>query len=99
MKHVDMEYVPSDLVYLRFTPMRGTHHFGIKGNLEPRYIGRFKIPGTIGEVAYALELPGKLKVHDVFHVSELKKYLKYPDRTVDHELIDLQEDLSYKEHR
>ena len=97
-KHTDMEYVPGDLVYLRVTPMRGTHRFGIKGKLAPRYIGPFKIRGRRGEVAYALELPEKLKVHDVFHISQLKKCFKDPGRTVDHELINLQEDLSYQEH-
>ena len=40
----------------------------------------------------------KLKVHDVFHISQLKKCFKDPGRTVDHELINLQEDLSYQEH-
>src|SRR3954464_6340925 len=97
-KHTDMVYVPGDLVYLRVTPMRGTHRFGIKGKLAPRYIGPFKIRGRRGEVSYALELPEKLKVHDVFHISQLKKCFKDPGRTVDHELINLQEDLSYQEH-
>ena len=97
-KHVAMEYVPGDLVYLRVTRMRGTHRFGIKGKLAPRYIGPFKIHGRRGEVAYALEFPKKLKVHNVFHVSQLKKCIKDSDKTMGHELIDLQEDLSYKEH-
>ncbi|XP_071677502.1 uncharacterized protein [Lolium perenne] len=79
--------------------MRGTHHFGIKGKLAPRYIGPFKVLAKRGEVAYVLELPEKLsKVHDVFLVSQLKKCFKDPGRAVDHESIDLQEDLSYKEH-
>ena len=98
-KHRDMIYQPGDQAYLRVTPMRGTHRFGIKGKLAPRYIGPFKVLAKRGEVAYLLELPEKLsKVHDVFHVSQLKKCFKDPDRAVDHESIDLQEDLSYKEH-
>jgi hypothetical protein len=98
-KHRDMLYHPGDQAYLRVTPMRGTHRFGIKGKLAPRYIGPFKVLAKRGEVAYLLELPEKLsKVHDVFHVSQLKKCFKDPDRAVDHESIDLQEDLSYKEH-
>ena len=93
-----MIYQPGDQAYLHVTPMKGTHHFGIKGKLAPRYIGPFKVLAKRGEVAYLLELPEKLsKVHDVFHVSQLKKCFKDPDRAVDHESIDLQEDLSYKE--
>jgi hypothetical protein len=98
-KHRDLVYQPNDLAYLRVTPMRGTHRFGIKGKLAPRYIGPFKVLARRGEVAYLLELPPKLsKVHAVFHVSQLKQCFKDPGRTVDHESIDLQEDLSYQEH-
>ncbi|XP_071678919.1 uncharacterized protein [Lolium perenne] len=98
-KHRDMTYHPGDQAYLRVTPMRGTHRFGIKGKLAQRYIGPFKVLAKHGEVAYLLELPEKLsKVHDVFHVSQLKKCFKDPDRAVDHKSIDLQEGLSYKEY-
>ena len=78
-----MIYQPGDQAYLCVTPMRGTHRFGIKGKLAPRYIGPFKVLAKRGEVAYLLELPEKLsKVHDVFHVSQLKKCFKDPDRAV-----------------
>jgi hypothetical protein len=98
-KHRDMVYKPDDLAYLRVTPMRGTHRFGIKGKLAPRYIGPFKVLGKRGQVSYQLELPPNLSlVHDVFHVSQLKKCFKDPGRAVDHETIDLREDLSYQEH-
>ena len=94
-----MVYAPGDLAYLRVTPLRGTHRFGIKGKLAPRYIGPFLVLSRHGELAYRLELPEKLsKVHDVFHVSQLKKCFKDPGRAVDHESIDLQEDLTYHEH-
>jgi hypothetical protein len=56
--------------------MRGTHKFKVKGKLAPRYVGAFKIVDRKGEVAYQLELPPQLSgVHDVFHVSHLKKCL------------------------
>jgi hypothetical protein len=98
-KHRDMTYQPGDLAYLRVTPLRGTQRFGIKGKLAPRYVGPFKVLARRGEVAYLLELPEKLsQVHAVFHVSQLKKCFKDPGRAVDHELIDLQEDLTYREH-
>jgi hypothetical protein len=98
-KHRDIVYKLDDLAYLRVTPMRGTHRFGIKGKLAPRYIGPFKVLGKRGQVSYQLELPPNLSlVHDVFHVSQLKKCFKDPGRAVDHETIDLREDLSYQEH-
>jgi hypothetical protein len=56
--------------------MRGTCRFKVKGKLTSRYVRPFKIVDRKGEVAYQLELPHQLPdVHDVFHVSQLKKYL------------------------
>jgi hypothetical protein len=63
-----------DFVYLKVSPMRGMKRFKVKGKLSPCYIGPFKILERKGEVAYQLELPDSLSdVHDVFHVSQLKK--------------------------
>jgi hypothetical protein len=99
-KHKVMVYQPGEQAYLRVTPMKGTHRFGVKGKLAPRYIGPFRILARRGEVAYQLELPPNLsQVHDVFHVSQLRRCFKEsPHRAVDHELLELQDDLSYKEH-
>ena len=70
--------------------MRGTHRFGIKGKLAPRYIGPFRILTRCGEVAYQLELLSNLsQVHDVFHVSQLRRCFKDPIRAVDHETLEL----------
>jgi hypothetical protein len=65
-----------NFIYLKVSPMRGTHRFRVKGKLAPRYVGPFKIIDYKGEVAYQLKLPPQLsEVHDVFHVSQLKKCL------------------------
>jgi hypothetical protein len=54
--------------------MRGTHRFKVRGKLAPRYVGSFMIFDHEGEVAYQVELPPHLSyVHNVFHVSKLKK--------------------------
>jgi hypothetical protein len=65
-----------DFIYLKVSPMRGTHRFKVKGKLAPRYVGPYKIVDCKGEVTYELELPPQLSdVHDVFHVSQLNKCL------------------------
>ena len=80
--------------------MKGTHRFRIKGKLAPCYIGPFRILARHGHVAYKLELPPQFShIHDAFHVSQLHCCFKEsPHRAVDHEMLDLQDDLSYKEH-
>jgi hypothetical protein len=66
----ELSFEVGDFVYLKVSPMRGLHHFKVRGKLEPRCIGPFKILENRGEVAYQLELPPQLSdVHDVFHVS------------------------------
>ena len=56
-KHKLMTYEVGEKAYLRVTPLKGTHRFGIKGKLAPRYIGPFRILAKQGEVAYQSELP------------------------------------------
>jgi hypothetical protein len=73
----DLIFEVGDFVYYKMSPMRGLHHFKLRGKLAPRFIGPFKILEKRGEVAYQLELPPQLSdVHDVFHISQLKKYLR-----------------------
>ena len=71
-----LEFQVGDRVMLKVYPWKGVIHFGKCGKLNPRYIGPFTILDRIGPVAYQLELPQELRnVHDVFHVSNLKKCL------------------------
>jgi hypothetical protein len=73
-----------DYVYLKVSTMKGVSRFGVKGKLAPQYIGTFPILERYGPVAYRLQLPETLSaVHNVFHVSQLKKCLRVPDRTVE----------------
>jgi hypothetical protein len=86
-------------VYLRVSPMRGVKRFGIKGKLAPRYIGPFPILEKLGAMAYKFELlPYLADVHDVFHVSQLKKCLKAPTNVIVNHVTSLEADLSYLEH-
>jgi hypothetical protein len=86
------------MVYLRVSPMKGVHCFGVKGNLSPRYTGPFKIQSQSQGVAFELELPKELsKVHNVFHASQLRKCMKTPEETISYDEIELQADLTYVE--
>lgn len=70
----EVTYEVGDRAYLRVSLLRGVKRFRIKGKLAPRFIGPYKVSFRKGEVAYELELPEVLSaVHDVFHVSQLKK--------------------------
>ncbi|WVZ94257.1 hypothetical protein U9M48_040167 [Paspalum notatum var. saurae] len=87
-----------DHVYLWVSPMKGVYQFGVKEKLAPRYIGPFRITEQCGFVAYRLELPPHLAaVHDVFHVSQLKKCLRVPEEVVDTSQIQIEPDLTYEE--
>ncbi|KAM1420988.1 hypothetical protein ACFX2I_003300 [Malus domestica] len=69
-----LEFQSGDFVFLKVSPQKGIHRFGMKGKLAPRYVGPFKIIERVGNVAYKLELPPQLgHIHNVFHVSKLKK--------------------------
>jgi hypothetical protein len=86
-------------MYLRVSPMRGVNRFGIKGKLAPRYIGPFLILARLGSVAYHLETPQTLAgVHNMFHISQLKKCLKLPVDVIIDDVVPLNVDLSYPEH-
>ena len=72
----NMNFKVGEYVYLNVSPIRGVRRFGVKGKLVPRYIGLYQIQARRGEVAYQLSLLQSLSaVHDVLHVSQLKKCL------------------------
>jgi hypothetical protein len=79
--------------------MKGVKRFGVKGKLVPRYIGPFPTLEKCGTVAYKHDLsPSLAGIHDIFHVSQLKKCLKAPVDIVLPEETMLEDDLSYPEH-
>ena len=91
----DVQYNVEDYVWLstRYIPL---HHAGTR-KLEHKWIGPFRIVKRVGAVAYELDLPGSMSVHDVFHVSLLKPWVPgrlneppppaiLPDGSVEHEV-------------
>jgi hypothetical protein len=94
-----LQFEVGDHMYLNFLPMKCVKRFGVTGKLSPRYIGPFPILEKCGKVAYKLELPPSLVgVHDIFHVSQLKKCLKAPVDVVLPEVAPLETELTYPKH-
>jgi hypothetical protein len=91
----DLSFEIGDFVYLKVSPMGGTQRFKVKGKLAPTYVSLLKIISHKGEVTYQLQLPPQLSdVHDVFHVSQLKKCLRVPEEQLPMEELDLGSDLT-----
>ena len=79
-----LEFEVRDHVFLKVMPKRGVFRFGKREKLSPRFIGPFEILERVGTVAYRLELPpSMLGVHEVFHVSMLRRYTPDPAHVVD----------------
>lgn len=95
-----LEFTPGEHVFLKVSPWKGVRRFGLKGKLSPRFIGPFEVLGRVGEVAYRVALPPQLShVHNVFHVSVLRKYNYHPFHVVQYPLHKIQEDLVRKKPR
>ncbi|GKB71415.1 putative reverse transcriptase domain-containing protein [Tanacetum coccineum] len=74
LKRKPMEFQVRDKVMLKVSPWKGGVRFGKRGKLNLRYVRPFKVLEKVGEVAYKLEIPEELsRVHNTFHVSNLKK--------------------------
>jgi hypothetical protein len=86
-------------VYLKVSPLRGMRRFKVKGKLSPRFIGPFRVFRRVGEMVYQLELLDNLSdVHNVFHVSQIKKCLHAPEEQLPMEELSVQGGLIYMEY-
>ncbi|XP_071926100.1 uncharacterized protein [Coffea arabica] len=98
IRRKDLEFEIGDKVFLRIKPLKGGVVSKRGKKVKPRYIGPFKILKRVGNVAYQLKLPASMaKVHDVFHVSMLKKYYSNPSHVLPLEGIEVDETLTYEE--
>ena len=93
-----LEFEVGDHVFLKVIPKRGVVRFGKREKLSPRFIGPFEILERVGPVAYQLALlPSMSGVHEVFHVSMLRKYTPDPTHVVDLGQIKVDTDGTFEE--
>ena len=94
----DLKFQVGDKVFLKVSPWKGVIRFGKKRKLSPCFMGPFEVLERVGAVAYRLALPPRLaEVHNVFHVSMLRKYVQSPSHVIDYEPLVVREDMTYEE--
>jgi hypothetical protein len=93
-----LEFEVGNRVFLTVSSMRGVMLFGKKGKLSTKFVGPFKITQRVERLAYKIALPPDLVgIHDVFHLSMLRKYISNLDMVVEYEPLKIQEGLTYEE--
>ena len=98
MKRKDIRYEIGEKVFLKVSPWKNVMRFGKKGKLSPRFIGPYEVIEKVGPLAYCLALPPELeKLHNVFHVTMLRRYRSDQSHVVSSETIKLRPDLTYEE--
>ncbi|KAA3461709.1 DNA/RNA polymerases superfamily protein [Gossypium australe] len=98
LKRKEIEFKAGDKVFLKVSPWRKVIRFGRKGKLSPRFIRPYEVTDRIGLVAYRLALPPELeKIHDIFHVSMLRRYHLDPSHVIVLTEVEIQPDLTYGE--
>ena len=98
MRRKDIRYEIGEKVFLKVSPWKKVMRFGKKGKLSPRFIGPYEMIEKVGPVVYRLALPSELeKIHNVFHVSMLRRYRLDPSHVVSSEMMELRSDLTYEE--
>ncbi|XP_028082223.1 uncharacterized protein LOC114283562 [Camellia sinensis] len=94
----DRGYEVEDHVFIKVTPMKGQTWFGVKGKLALRYVGPYEILEKINPVTYRVALPPVMEnMHNVFHVSILRGYLRDPFHVLKPTHILLKDDYTYAE--
>ena len=98
MQRRPLEFEVGDHVFLKVMPKREVVRFGKRGKLSSRFIGPFEILERVGTVAYWLALPPSMSsVHEVFHVSMLRRYTPGPAHVVDWGEIEVDTDETFEE--
>ena len=94
----DIRYEIDGKLFLKVSPWKKVMRLGKKGKLSPKFIGPNEVIKKVGPIAYRLALPSELeKIHNVFHVSMLRRYMSDPSHVVSSETVELRPDLTYEE--
>ena len=97
MRRKDIRYEIGEKVFLKVSPWKKVMRFMKNGKLSPRFIGPYEVIEKVGPVTYILTLPPELeKIHNVFHVSILRRYRSDKSHVVFSETIELKQDLTYE---
>jgi hypothetical protein len=83
-------------VFLKVKYKRSSLKLGSCTKLERRYYGPFEVLENIGSVAYMLALPASMRIHNVFHVSLLKKYVPDPNHVIDWNVIQVEHEGDFR---
>ncbi|XP_075473943.1 uncharacterized protein LOC142505001 [Primulina tabacum] len=102
LKRRPVEFNVGEKAYVKVSPMRGVVRFNKAGKLNPRYVGPFEILERVGTLACRLALPPSMsRIHNVFHVSQLRRYIPDPSHVLEVEPLviegNLGEELKYEE--
>nr|KYP45839.1 Retrotransposable element Tf2 [Cajanus cajan] len=92
-----LEFAEGEHVFLKVTPTSGVGRALKVRKLTPRFVGLYQIIQRVGPVAYRLALPPSLSnLHDVFHVSQLRKYVHDPSHVVELDDVQVKENLTFE---
>jgi len=92
-----LEFNVGDYVYLKVTPISNVQHFRVRSKLAPRYVGPYQVIERKGPLAHKIQLPEELSsIFPVFHVSQLRKYLKVPEQRIEPRGIKIKAHLNIK---
>ncbi|KAK8936472.1 hypothetical protein KSP39_PZI012649 [Platanthera zijinensis] len=96
-KHRNVEFAVGDWVYLKIKPLKGVSRIRRLKKLSPRYLGPFEVLERVGEAAYRLKLSVELSgLHDVFHISVLRKAVQEPSQVIAADQVPVEEGLTTK---
>jgi hypothetical protein len=84
------EFKVGEHVFVKVNPKKSSLNLGSCTRLTARFCGPFEILDRKGPVAYMLELPTSMNVHNVFHVFFLKKYVHDPNHVIDCQLVQVE---------
>jgi len=94
-KRRDLEFQVGDHVYLKVKDRKSSLKLGNCAKLAPRFCRPFEILARIRHVAYQLALPANLRIHNVFHISLLKKYINDPTHMIDWNLLQVESECKF----